>query len=414
MAPSKWEHVWSPMGTDNDPDFDKNPKPNFSFGVEIEFAIATLPFKKEDPDPDGRTVYGVSEREDGRPTQSTKIRGYTMREADELEHTQLHIVDTLAKYNIEAISERSLLEVVDHVYDDPPTSWLVSHDGTIRTPPDNNGRYNYIKIELTSPAYWLHDKAIKEIEKVCLILKKHYRIYCGPGSGLHVHVGLGTKGFSLSHLQNLAAIVWTFEPQLYSLMPSHRRIDINCLPLREYSILSHQLRKENRRPRDALKPIFATTSINELLKLLASKISNRLGFNCRNLMEAYELEYPCTPPALSEMRHMGPVQDTKKTVEWRMWESTLDTKEIKAWIRLVTGLHCAADECREDKLREWLRWHGEDDWLGNGNDEYPIEAVLYALKCKFAATYFGLRGPGVEDGDGEAEKENWVLEELDC
>jgi len=266
---------------------------------------------------------------------------------------------------------------------DPPNisydRWNVTEDSTIR-PPHAEGyeqQYAFQKIEVISPAFLATEGSLAQIREICLLLVRTYRTCGGPSTGLHIHVGNSTRGFDLETLQNVMAILWTFEPQLETLHPEHRRNNDYCLPLRRASGLALRMAAEKIPVRESLDIIYKTSSINELILLMAAADGSgyKMCVNIHNLMEPY----------LDDASGLAYQRDdkVKKTIEFRGHEGTLDPAQVYWWAKVCLRVVEFAQECHSWKLRVWLSWHIHDKVEG-----FPAVAVLYALKVPLGAQYY--------------------------
>jgi hypothetical protein len=155
------------------------PKDRLTFGVELEVSVASLVAGEKDRDPeDPRSVYDIC----------TGDKSLTL-----WQNNRNHIAQTLRSNSIAA-------EVVPEPGDNSytrlnPCAWVIASDlAVFETPPDGGeGWYNYSPVELISPAFYYTQEAIDEVKFVMTLMSNTYR--CGTTTGLHVHVGNGSRGF---------------------------------------------------------------------------------------------------------------------------------------------------------------------------------------------------------------------------
>lgn len=374
---SPWQYVYSPLDDENGKlDCKLGEFPKLSFGIELEFSLAALPFDVEDLEvPDGRKVYGII-GEDGGPNQPTvqlTLALLLKKKGDRRNATQRHISNTLTKIGIRAIGE---MDRVHEFADMPLDRWNVTEDTTIKHPPLEGFRtfYEFQEVEMQSPAYLMTEGSLRDVQRVCHLITRTYRTYNGQSTGLHVHVGNSTRGFTLETVQNVVAILFAFEPQLDTLHPEHRRKNGYCLPLRSSSRLALRMLEEKIDLRDILDEIYKT-SINQLIKLMSASDGSgwKMGVNLENLLEPY----------VDERRSFHHPDDLKKTIEFRQHEGTLDPKAVYNWAKVCVNLVEFAQEVPTPKLQAWLRWN-----INQKVEEYPAVAVLYALKIPRCALYY--------------------------
>ncbi|RDW69587.1 hypothetical protein BP6252_08607 [Coleophoma cylindrospora] len=210
-----------------------------TFGVEFEFALATLEPGKEDPHPnDPRQVYGLTPQKRSRTAYLDDDGNYDW---SALLTVEKHIVGTLKRAGILVQGESELGGDTSEV----STSWVVSTDYTVDGPKDQPN-YVWYPMEIQSPAFHFTEAAIQNVKLVCTILAETYRINVNESCGLHVHVGNMTYGFPLKQLKCLMATIWTFEPQLDSLHPAHRLNNKYCGSKRPSTTSNPPLRSSRR------------------------------------------------------------------------------------------------------------------------------------------------------------------------
>ncbi|KAH7403500.1 putative amidoligase enzyme-domain-containing protein [Cadophora sp. MPI-SDFR-AT-0126] len=353
------------------------PRPALTFGVELEFGIACLPQGYIDPNPeDSRQVYGILET--GPPEfPLAEIPCLGLHEPicidddiDEWEPIQQHIANTL-KQRLRCCSD---VDANATPYD-LASSWIVKNDSSIKFPPLN---YKFRDIEVASPPFNFCKEALNEVTLVCETLPSQYRLISNTSCSTHVHVGNGIRGFTVPHLRNLMAILWTFESQLDTLHPQHRVGPTRYNgSLRAHSYLGLQLQARGMNARDGLRRIFDTQEINEIVHMLSlpstpsKMLCNNMGYSISNLMEKGTSD---------SYENFVEAEKTKKTVEFRHHEGTFDAEAVTQWIRLCVRLVEFAGEVRPDELRSWLEEHIDTD--------YNVIQILEATKQPLAACFY--------------------------
>lgn len=365
---------YQPDGTS---DYAIVPRPALTFGVELEFGIACLPRGYIDPHPeDNRQVYGILDfglAETNHASNACLGLHEPICIEDDIGDwgpIQLHIADTLRKQGLYSCSDVDM-NATDY---DLATSWLVKNDSSIKFPPLN---YKFRDVEVVSPPFHFCKEALNEVAVVCETLPSQYRLISNTSCSTHVHVGNGTLGFTLPYLRNLMAMLWAFEPQLDTLHPNHRVGPTRYNgSLREDSKLGLKLQSRGLNATVGLQRIFESKEVNELVDILSrpnyqQRPPYTMGYSIINLMEKG------TPDSYEDFLEAEP---TKKTVEFRLHEGTLDPEAITQWIRLCVGLVEFAEEVRPDNLRTWLETYIDTD--------YNVMQILEATKQPQAAEYY--------------------------
>ena len=349
--------------------FTSGPKDRLTFGIEIEFNVATLVDGKRDPDPeDTRQVYGLIRPPGSRPFANDPTPaagdgfGWINFLNRSIENVQIHIADLLDATGVPAMTDHE-----SEAGKDPLNHWHVSHDPSIEDDPDSD--YILIGVEIKSPPYYFSAAALMTVQKVCALLSNHLRIHCDPSCGIHVHVGSARKGFKCNDLKKLMSTIWVFEEHLETLHPTHRVVgNMNTGNLRDASRLGDRLGVDAQSKIDGLSAIKAAASVNEVVDLLT--IGYKLAYSLGNLREADG--------------YMPAAQKSKRTIEFRHHESTLDVERVGHWIRLCVGLAEFADSIDDDVLDRFLR-----EKVNASIDEFSVESLLKALRLPAQAQYYG-------------------------
>ncbi|KAI1780137.1 putative amidoligase enzyme-domain-containing protein [Hypoxylon cercidicola] len=101
--------------------------------------------------------------------------------------------------------------------------WEVGLDATLREPFYDG--FEWIPMEIRSPAFWAREESYKEISYVVNLLKSCYRLRVNPTCGFHVHVGNGRKFFPADTIKRLGAFLWAADPILSRLHAPWRRVN---------------------------------------------------------------------------------------------------------------------------------------------------------------------------------------------
>jgi len=164
-----------------------NPRKSaYTFGLEIEFALATMPESGIDPEP--------------------YISG-TISNMPDHQSARNALRETLKSVGISAEApDLSVPPLPSH-----RQSWILKDDVTIRAP---DRAYSWIAIELCSPALYFTPGSLEQVRIVLETLAKTYRINCNRSCGLHVHVGNALRGFSVQTIRKLMATICKLQPPL--------------------------------------------------------------------------------------------------------------------------------------------------------------------------------------------------------
>ncbi|KAJ8060766.1 hypothetical protein OCU04_011070 [Sclerotinia nivalis] len=375
------------------------------FGIEFEFALATLSLGTEDPEPeDGREIYSIDAPVDYPETVTS-----TLSDIDRELNVQLHIVNTLKTNGFRAASQIQLERDrkawengdLDKGPDPSDVLWIVKHDDTIQFPTAQVKTYKWYKVEICTPALMFSPWNVRHIRDVLRVITRRYRLNCNQSCGLHIHVGLGKKEFSLDVLKNLMALIFTFERQLEQCHPSHRiqnkysyslrdhaNINENYEPGKNFScsdkdwkhnrMLDRKRRKlptvpaPARSERDSLTAIFNAKSRAEIVKMFKSDEDTRLGYNIQFLDEPYPDPF-------------------KHTIEFRQHEATTIPKRIERWLniccRLVDVARQTASASDEEKE---IFYKFLQDHIGEDVEEFGLVILLVNLGLMQEAEFYSL------------------------
>lgn len=345
-------------------------EPRLTFGVEIEFLLATLDEGVEDPHAlDPRQVYGIIPPEQGVGWDGHKPSG-------DMEAYE-SIAATLNLANIPtSIAHNPLGGQTAH--------WQVVHEASIDKPADTP--YRFISVELRSPPLYFTTQACQQVRAVCEVLTSMYRVLCPESSGLHVHVGNETHGFDGVALQKILATLWTFEPLLDGIHPAHRLDNSYCSSLRGNSSLCHELSgaKVNREAgvrvdaREGLEAILYKSEDPELQVVISDGVLRDwvMGMaNARGERGAYNFR---------NLRRGG--DPVKKTIEFRQHEGTLDPGAVEQWIKLCVGIVDFALKVDFEVLSSFLSLHIDD-----GPEDFDLVRVLKALGLPPQMLFYGAK-----------------------
>ncbi|ATZ50610.1 hypothetical protein BCIN_06g01070 [Botrytis cinerea B05.10] len=376
------------------------------FGIEFEFALATVPLGSKDPEPkEGREINSIDV-----PIDSPGTDPNTLSDIDRQLNVQLHIVNTLKANGFRAASQIQLERdgkswETGNLDKEPYPSdilWMIKHDDTIQFPVTLVDTYKWYKIEICTPALMFSPWNVRHVWDILSILTHKYRLNCNQSCGLHIHVSTAKKDFSLDVLKNLMGLIFTFERQLEQCHPSHRIPNKHTFPLRDHANINNNFEpganfscsdrnwKNNRvlkkvrkrtmpivsppvRPeKESLAAIFNAKSKAEVVKMLRTDEDVRLGYNLQFLNEPYPDPF-------------------KHTIEFRQHEATTVPIRIERWLniccRLVEIARQTANASAEEKeiFHTFLLDHIDDDV-----DDFGLVVLLVNFGLMEEAGYYAL------------------------
>lgn len=343
--------------------------PPLTFGVEIEFAVATL-------DPYDRNL----QPEDTRVAYFLDVNEY--REIWTHENIYSHIANTLTNAGIPAVAD----QLSDSTWSPGDNNlWVVKKDHSVLAKTTAWG------IEVASPILIFNSESLRLVEKVYEVLASKYRLEVNDSTGLHVHVGNGDLGFEFPCMQRLAGILWTFDAQISTIHSEYRRERSQyCANFRTRSVLRSTLDNEL----IGLEPKVREKS---LAKSLALRGIHNIFQTTTSTLKLRELMTPCsTAFALGSCGSyfIGNVNNTmesgavryKPTVEFRQHVSTLDSKKIHHWIGLCVRLVSVACNIDHSRLTSFLKAH-----MQKSVKEFPLGSMLREFGLDEDAEYYELQ-----------------------
>ncbi|RDW65265.1 hypothetical protein BP5796_09957 [Coleophoma crateriformis] len=352
-----------------------------TFGIELEFALATVPIGKPDPHPeDPRQVYFHDPSNPANPPSTTSTFIYTIL---------THVAQTLTQHHVPAIPilKRSQTTTFSR-------NWLVKTDASIQPPNPTSAlyphAYRWYAVEVVSPAYYHSPSTTDACRKVIRILREQYRMVVNESCGLHVHVGNGLDGLDGKWLRNLMGVLWTFEAQLESLFPAHRKprpgqgaefnFALSCASVLarqaedqtvgEGSSLAWMITQQKREW--GLEQILARRDVAELCGIMASQ---------------YGPAIKCLPyhiQGLNPRDTSAGVEGSKKTIEFRQHQGTMDEEAVVMWVETVVLIVEFARDVEEERLMEWLR-----EYIKLDERQFGVVRFLLAIGASLQARYYG-------------------------
>jgi hypothetical protein len=339
--------------------------PDWTFGVELEFVVAETVPGEPHPDPS-----------ETRFTQFQKFKPYRGRleELQELRNDTASILAkttrivlkhmrrtmTVAGFKVREKDKRIAADI---------SKWEIKQDGSIDPPMEVKGwdrGYVWHKIEVISPAYFFCPESLMAIAELCSLLTSTYCCNVNMSTGLHVHVGTGTKaGPSFDTVRKLAAFLWTFSPQLASLHPADRQ---GNAPSRYFGGMreASQLVMRRKRPNKSR----ATPGLGAAKLLLAESMEKILDFVCA----------PCDKRSVAynfeNLRTDADGIPIRGAIEFRQHTGSLDGLAITTWIKTVVGIVDFVHRVPPAIFNDLIRTATENEvWqmLYNGEDAQKME-----------------------------------------
>jgi hypothetical protein len=341
--------------------------PNFTFGVEFEFALASVADDMEDPLPfDTRQVRGIRPRYER--WNITNMKNYE----DWDRKVKKTVAEKLRAAGLPSLTSMDQKEEFLSV-DSYPWShghWVVQTDSTIEFPPEDE-EHDWWKIEVKSPPFIFCKESLDAILLACRVLTSSFRTNVNKSCGLHVHVGNGNDGFEFDTLRNLMAFLWCFEPVIERLHPPYRLNNKWCKSIRTSSNIGKRVKRFNATNVDILKRIFEETRLDELFRQMSEKDPyGRDAYNTENL-------------------RFGMLGKEKVTLEFRQHEGTLDGPRAVAWVQTVVGIFEFAADCDKFEMAAFLIEHAA---LEDGEGRvYEIEDLLRDIGLEEPAKFYSSR-----------------------
>ncbi|KAI1853611.1 hypothetical protein JX266_001595 [Neoarthrinium moseri] len=271
-----------------------------TFGVELEFTVAFLPESIADPHPDGekrsieigkplKDFVALPRPPPGGKVQPSRKQRYQLRDwepdrdynerddpsldlmnySKEGPHIRHRIAKFLRENGIPAISDSADDETEKELQDhwrnnadrlgftnkndlpstwEESTIWVVDTDTSVGE--SINEEYDWSPVEIKSPILYYDDCSVDLVKHIVNLLVSEFRIVMNNTAMLHVHVGRGSKGYSLNNLRMIASLLYAAAPRIDQLLP------VFCGPLTEWApgIRTHSL-MANLDEEDAMKAL---------------------------------------------------------------------------------------------------------------------------------------------------------------
>lgn len=179
----------------------------------------------------------------------------------------------------------------------------------------------FTDVEITSRVLPYCLASFREIETVLSTLISRFPVLVPDSAGLHVHIGNGSKGFPLHTLQNLTTLAACFENQLNEIHPADRLDNPYCYL-----------------PRWSFEP--ADRDLWKMAEILDGQESVGQLVNTWQLARGSLLSNHQRCYNLANLLYTG----SKKTIEFRQHEGSLDFEVVQAWVLMVGALVSVAHE----------------------------------------------------------------------
>jgi hypothetical protein len=221
-----------------------------------------------------------------------------------------------------------------------PAAWYVKSDATINQKAAENKPLTHHGIEIVSPPFFFSEAALEQIQYVCYLLLQTEKIKIDSSCALHVHIGNGIKGFNFDEVQAFTALYWTFEPQLQSIQPISRITNEHSKSLRTNSNICIRTNL-NIYGVNSIERNEARGGLDWILKVQEEEDDygmngiDRLYKGTIGISGTHDHDRPALN--LRQLSQSAIAHPTKKTMEFRQHEMTLDPERMCHWISTCHG-----------------------------------------------------------------------------
>ncbi|CAD6447130.1 b08c9a71-108c-486b-86c2-53296ade42aa [Sclerotinia trifoliorum] len=304
-----------------------------TFGVEIEYLLATVHPVHPSPDP-------------------RDPREYDGKKLATVDDVNLDILEKLKANDVPASMLWTSATRALPSDEELEANWLLKNDATVLGLVRIHPYYREFGMEMSSPPYY-YDEASREVIRLVLkTLRKNYLVRVNSTTGLHVHVGNEYDGFTFHVLRNLVAILYTYERQIRLILPAERVQGLQQKFCRPFPWGSFGQANPDITRLDFLNHILSSENYEQLI------IDFTTG--------------------------------SKRTIEFRLHQGTLDPDAILHFIHLCIKLtEKACLTKNQDALIERLRNDVEKP-IGLGDQECSTVDMLMWLGCPAQAYYYGI------------------------
>lgn len=224
-------------------------------------------------------------------------------------------------------------------------TWEAKRDSSVYTRIPETGPlsfYEWRSVELASPVFYTVEAAYSEIRKVCQHLETTYHVMVNSTCGLHIHIGNGSFAFPLRTLKPLMASLWTWEPQIHILHPALRTMPTFTFGKSLRHNGTHPLHALHCPPNTKFKDPTAPTNNETVQQIYKCKTKEDLIYWLANSggYNAYKMENllpVIRKDVQTEEEAAGQLTTSKRTIEFRQHEGTLDGDRIVNWAKLCIG-----------------------------------------------------------------------------
>ena len=214
------------------------------------------------------------------------------------------------------------------------SSWTITKDSSILPYDDDDfdSRVSCEGVELVSRVLPVGDVGFQEIREVVALVRGKFDVKLNMTTGLHIHVGNGSASFEDECIQNLAQLVTVFEHQIEAIHPQSRM-----------HIYWAQPPSDNEALKASEGPFASAEVLQESGKDVVDVINygklRAAAYNLTNLVE---------------------ISETKRTIEFRQHQGSMDADQIVAWADFVTGLVSYCHEVSPERFLKLILRFGTD------------------------------------------------------
>ncbi|KAK7943655.1 uncharacterized protein PG986_012768 [Apiospora aurea] len=205
---------------------------DLTFGVEIEFLTPVIETIEDDPHPaESREVLRVSKCDSNNYEWIAELSRFLLSSLQEIPDLAVEGED-----GDEYVAPHDNVLKYDH--------WRLIGDSSVQictkpgSPASRFPAYHWDGKEVTSEVLSSTDPdRFRKVTEVCRAIRSH-RVHLNESTSIHVHVGRGDDGFTLTTIKKIITFLWFADIKLFDLHHPSRLKNLHCRPISEYSKLT--------------------------------------------------------------------------------------------------------------------------------------------------------------------------------